>query len=52
MDNKTEYTFKSSLISRVRNFSLTPNEKNSLMPIFEAIQILYNHYMKPMIKTG
>lgn len=56
MDNKTEYTFKSSLISRVRNFSLTPNEKNSLMPIFEAItnslQSLYEAYDKDWLNKG
>lgn len=56
MDNKKEYEFKSSLISRVRNFSLTPNEKNSLMPIFEAItnslQSLYESYEQDWIKKG
>ena len=56
MENKTEYTFKSSLISRVRNFSLTPNEKNSLMPIFEAItnslQSLYEAYDKDWLNKG
>ena len=56
MENKTEYTFKSSLISRVRNFSLTPNEKNSLMPIFEAItnslQSLYEKYDKDWLTKG
>lgn len=56
MDGKKEYEFKSSLISRVRNFSLTPNEKNSLMPIFEAItnslQSLYELYEQDWIQKG
>lgn len=56
MDSKKEYSFKSSLISRVRNFSLTPNEKNSLMPIFEAItnslQSLYECHKDKWIQNG
>lgn len=38
-DNKTQetYSFKNCLVSRIRNYSLTPNENNALLPVFEAI---------------
>lgn len=56
MNNKTEFQFKSNLISRVRNFSMSPNEKNSIMPLFEAItnslQAISEKYREEWIKKG
>lgn len=55
-ENKTEYAFKSDFISRVRNFSMTSSDKNSLMPLMEAItnslQSLYERYNEAWIKKG
>ena len=56
MDNKKEYSFKSSLVARIKNFSMTPNENNALMPLFEAItnslQAISEKYKKDWIEKG
>lgn len=56
MDNKQEYSFKSSLVARIKNFSMTPNENNALMPLFEAItnslQAISEKYKKDWIEKG
>lgn len=36
-ENNETYDFKSSFVSRLRNFSLSPTTDNALMPVFEAI---------------
>lgn len=56
MDNKQEFSFKSSLIARIKNFSMTPNENNALMPLFEAVtnslQAISERYKNDWIKKG
>ncbi|MBS6472797.1 MAG: ATP-binding protein [Acetobacter sp.] len=56
MNNKQEFSFKSSLIARIKNFSMTPNENNALMPLFEAVtnslQAISERYKNDWIKNG